>query len=146
MRKNILVLMGNNFYYIIIQILFFFCASSVCSRDIVPDSISDVLEKSGRNKTSLMQLLNKYKSDKERFAAVCYLINGMQYHEQGGRVISYDYKIDSLWREADKSYYALVKNATVDEQEHHPLILDLIREMRQASNQNNGCEGHRSGG
>lgn len=109
------------------------------AQKFVPDSIEVVLEKSGPNKPSLQKLLGKYRNDKEKFAAVCYLINGMQYHEQGGRVVSCDAKMDSLWQVADRSYYQIIKGKNVEEQESDSLLSLLRKESSAAAERNGKC-------
>lgn len=106
------------------------------AQSFIPDSIKVVLEESGANKPSLHKLLKKYQNDKEKFAAVCYLINGMQYHEQGGRVVKVDARMDSLWQVADNGYYGVIQGKTVAEQENDSILENLRRESSAAAGRN----------
>lgn len=114
------------------------CLLTVSShaQSLVPDSIQDVIEKSGDNKKSLLSLLEKYKNNKEKFSAACFLINGMRYHEQGGRVLSYDTRIDSLCQTADKEYYSIIQGKSVEEQESNSILALLKKRSDEASKRN----------
>lgn len=82
------------------------------------------LEKADGNRKSLVEMLRHYKrgkKDKERYEAACFLVSNMRWHSLGGRVVSYDPRIDSLRNRADSTYYRLIKGTTAEAQESDPL-------------------------
>lgn len=70
--------------------------------------VNHALSLAGDNRSSLEALLEFYEKDKEKLAAARYLIANMVWHKVGGRVMNYDYRMDSIRDRADSLYYALV--------------------------------------
>lgn len=91
--------------------------------DEFPDDVMLTLEKADGNRKSLVEMLRRYKrgKDRERYEAACFLVSNMRWHSLGGRVVSYDPRIDSLRNRADSTYYRLIKGTTAEAQESDPL-------------------------
>lgn len=70
--------------------------------------VEHALNQAGDNRASLEALLQTYAHDGEKLAAARYLIANMVWHKVGGRVLSYDVRMDSIRDRADSIYYALV--------------------------------------
>ena len=108
-------------------ILFCFFIPSIEGRPFIddefPDDVMLTLEKAGGNRKSLVEMLRHYKKgkDKERYKAACFLVSNMVWHSLGGRVVSYDSRVDSLRDKADSIYYHLIKGTTAEAQEEDPL-------------------------
>lgn len=108
-------------------ILFCFLIPSMEGRPFIddefPDNVMLTLEKAGGNRKSLIEMLRHYKKgkDKERYEAACFLVSNMGWHSLGGRVVSYDSRVDSLRDRADSIYYRLIKGTTAEAQEQTPL-------------------------
>lgn len=91
--------------------------------DEFPDDVMLTLEKADGNRKSLVEMLRHYKrgKDRERYEAACFLVSNMRWHSLGGRVVSYDPRMDSLRNRADSTYYRLIKGTTAEAQESDPL-------------------------
>lgn len=93
-----------------------------------PPAVERALSAAGGNRASLERMLLRYKrgKDRERYEAACYLVAGMPWHAQGGRVVSYDRRMDSLRHAADAAYYGLIRGTTAEAQESDPLHRTLV--------------------
>lgn len=120
----------------LLLLLFLLQIIGVSARSFIPDSLQTALEKSGENRETLLALLKKYRGNKEKFAAACFLIHGMPYHEQGGRVLSYDARMDSLWQVADEGYFSVIQNKSVEQQESDSVLSMLRRRSDEAAKRN----------
>ena len=92
------------------------------------------MRQAGANRPSLEKMLRHYRKDPnpEKYKAACFLVEHMPLHAQGGRVVSYDRRIDSLRRAAESTYYRLICGTTAEEQESDPLHKTLIDSARAA--------------
>lgn len=114
-------------------ILFFLFLASYCNplnaqQQKYPIKIEEALKKAGKNKASLEHVLHKYRNDKERFSAACFLIENMPFHAQMGRIEWVDPIVEKIIRQNDSTYYNMIKNYSDNEQESNPLH-NMLKQM-----------------
>ena len=99
-----------------------------------PPGVEVALRQAGANRPSLEKMLRHYRKapNPEKYRAACFLVEHMPLHAQGGRIVSYDRRIDSLRRAAESTYYRLICGTTAEEQESDPLHKTLIDSARAA--------------
>lgn len=103
-------------------------------RESYPQEVRLALSQAGANRKSFEEVLKAYADDSFKHQAACYLIANMPFHYVGGRVVSCDTRLDSLWRAADDSYWTLIQGSTAEQQESDPLhglIEDTARSFSQ---------------
>lgn len=105
------------------------------ARAIVPPEVEVALQRAGENRRSLESLLGHYSEDPERYAAVCFLISNMPFHDQGGRVEEQDTRLDSLIRHNADAYRRLIIGTSPEQQETDPLHKTIKDAARLGSEQ-----------
>lgn len=83
----------------------------------------------------IRRILDEYKQVKnpEYCKAVSFLVQNMRHYSVGGRVLSYDQRIDSLIKASDALYYSLSEGHSGEELESNPLHAIIKRNISEAA-------------
>lgn len=92
-------------------------------------------QESDANPAHIRRILDECKLTRnpEYYKAACFLVENMIHHNVGGRVLSYDHRIDSLIKESDALYYSLSQGHSGKELESNPLHAIIKRNINEAA-------------